>query len=157
MTIHEIRLAQGAWRYDDEKRLGQPGGFGEVFEGEGDDGPVAVKRLLATANQFGHRELDINRRLMERNLEHVVPVYDAGQDAGSDRYFLVMPVCGESLQDVVRRHPDGMQLEDVTEAVSTILKGLTEVSDLVHRDLKPSNILRHQVIWKIADFELRIH
>jgi serine/threonine-protein kinase len=33
-----------------------------------------------------------------------------------------------------------------------IASGLSEVEDIVHRDLKPANILRHEGVWKIADF-----
>ena len=33
MTVHEIRLDNGAWKYDDSQRLGPIGGFGAVFVG----------------------------------------------------------------------------------------------------------------------------
>lgn len=152
MSKVTIRLPGGEWEFDDAAQLGKPGGFGAVFNGSGPDGPVAIKRLHAHADFVAQREMDVNRQLMERHLKHVVPVLDAGQDANSDRYFLVMPVCEGSLQDEISRCSGGVGLRMAEEAVAAIISGLLEVSDLTHRDLKPDNVLRHGGEWKIADF-----
>lgn len=147
-----IRLPHGEWRFDPTQRLGAPGGFGEVFVGVGfDGGSVAVKRLYVTADQAAHRELRIADRLMSCNLTNVIPVLDAGQDADSDRYFLVMSRAERSLQDEINASAS-IPLPQAVDILLQICTGLAEVADLVHRDLKPANVLRHDGQWKVADF-----
>lgn len=146
-----IRLNEAEWNYDDAAPLGPAGGFGEVFRGEGGIGPVAVKRLKLTASAAAHREMNISQALSGRSLTHVVPVLDYGQDAGSDSYFLVMPICDRSLQDEI----DAKGVLTLAEARSValhVLAGLREVGEIVHRDLKPGNVLYLNDTWRLADF-----
>lgn len=145
-------MPAGEWEYDDAAPLGEAGGFGEVFRGRGEIGDVAVKRLKLSAAQAAHRELKIGQRLMQRELSHVVPILDAGQDAESERYFLVMPICDGSLQDEIDRSQGGVEISILNDAVKAIISGLQEVDNITHRDLKPSNILLHEGVWKVADF-----
>ncbi len=147
----EIRLTDGVWTYDDSDSLGPPGGFGQVFRGSGECGPVAVKRLKLTAGAATHRELTLGATLSSRQLTNVVPVLDYGQDAQSDRYFLVMPICDRSLDQHLTDR--GMlEWSEISNITADIIDGLMEVGDIVHRDLKPANILWHDGRWKIADF-----
>lgn len=146
-----IRLERGEWSFDEGALLGPPGGFGEVFRGVGDGVPVAVKRLKLTAGAASHRELSIGSSLAERSHDHVVPILDYGQDAESDRYYLVMPVCDRSLQDMLTK-AGPMNLDELKSVALDVIAGLIEVKDIVHRDLKPGNILWHKDRWKIADF-----
>ncbi|MBX3489356.1 serine/threonine-protein kinase [Parvibaculum sp.] len=150
--MQTIKLLGGEWTFDESKPLGPPGGFGQVFLGSGPDGPVAVKRLLIRAAKAAHRELSIGRKLMSRELHYVVPVLDAGQDAESDRYFLIMPVCDCSLQEKIDELDGTFDVDLFQTSIRAILGGLEEVSDITHRDLKPSNVLLHDGTWKIADF-----
>ena len=152
MAVKTIRLPDGEWKYDDADPLGKAGGFGEVFRGRGKDRDVAVKRLKLSAKQAAHRELKIGHQLMQRELSNVVPILDAGQDANSDRYFLVMPVCDCSLQDKIDESEDGVDINTANDAITAIIAGLQEVGDITHRDLKPANILLHDGKWKVADF-----
>ncbi len=76
---------------------------------------------------------------------------DAGQDAESDRYFIVMPICDRSLQDEIRMR-GALPADQVTKVVLEVLAGLASVPDIVHRDLKPANILLYDGRWCIADF-----
>lgn len=147
-----IALPRGQWVYDTDDRLGSPGGFGEVFRGYAENGHVvAVKRLKISAAEAAHRELQMADHLMDRGLRHVLPFLDAGQDANSDSYFVIMPVAEKNLSAQLR---DGGPLEEEA-AVSVLLdiaSGLTEVGNIVHRDLKPDNVLFHESVWKLADF-----
>ena len=152
MAVQTVRLPSGEWQYDDAVRLGKPGGFGEVFRGRGKDGDVAVKLLNINAVQAAHRELNIGQQLMQRELSHVVPILDGDQDADSDRYFLVMPVCDCNLQDKIDETEDGVDISVARDVITAIIAGLQEVGDITHRDLKPANILLHEENWKIADF-----
>jgi hypothetical protein len=150
--VTRIRLPRGEWSYDESRRLGQPGGFGEVFEGERSDGlAVAVKRLMVTADQAAHRELAIADQLAGRSFKHVLGVFDAGEDADTGRYFVVMPRAEKSLADEIATHGT-LQSSAAAVVLMEIASGLAELPEIVHRDLKPANILRHDGCWKIADF-----
>ena len=146
-----IRLNNGEWTFDEGQRLGPPGGFGEVFVGAGSSGAVAVKRLNLTAGHAAHRELSIGAFLSSRTLKHIVPVFDAGQDADSDRYYLVMPICEGSLQDRLQTQGP-LPPAEARQTIIEILAGLHEAGDIVHRDLKPGNVLRLDGSWRLADF-----
>lgn len=147
----EIKLEHGTWTYNEADQLGPAGGFGEVFQGRGPDGKVAIKRLKIDASAAAHRELKIGKNLASRELKNVVPIFDYGQDADSDRYFLVMPVCDYSLQDFLNKNPS-LSWEEAKPIVLDIVSGLKEVGDIVHRDLKPGNILWNGEQWQVADF-----
>lgn len=114
-------------------------------------GPLAIKRLHVTAHDAAHRELRLAEDLVDRQFENVIPILDAGQDADSDHYFVVMPCADRSLQDAVTQ--DG-PFEDIqtAEVLHAIANGLHEARHIVHRDLKPDNVLFHEGRWKIADF-----
>jgi eukaryotic-like serine/threonine-protein kinase len=150
--METIRLPRGEWSYDPDLQLGPSGGFGAVFAGQGSDGrPVAVKRLHMTAADAAHRELRIAAELAGRRLSHVIPVFDAGEDAGSGHYFVVMARAERSLLQEIRRGSLPNDRE-AAELLLQIARGLAEVDDLVHRDLKPGNVLLHDGSWKVADF-----
>lgn len=104
-----------------------------------------------TASQAAHRELEIGKSLSERQLNNIVPILDCGQDAASDRYFLVMPICDRSLQDEINNKGTFFAGEFI-ERLLAILSGLSEAQDITYRDLKPFNVLMHESVWKIADF-----
>ncbi|AKO96720.1 Serine/threonine protein kinase [Marinovum algicola DG 898] len=148
---HEIRLKGGIWTFDESDVLGPAGGFGEVFRGSGDSGTVAIKRLKLTADAAAHRELTLGESLASRTLKNVVPIIDFGQDAQSDRYFLIMPICQYSLQDYLNRYGP-IAWTECAPIIDSIIDGLSEVGDIVHRDLKPANVLYHDGKWKISDF-----
>jgi serine/threonine-protein kinase len=152
MSRVRIKLPKGVWTYDTKKPLGRPGGFGAVFSGTGSSNePVAIKKLHISAVDAAHRELKIAAELASRSLKHVMPILDAGQDAESDGYYIVMPVGERSLQDVLDSKGK-MDEKEAEEVLRQIAEGLAEVSDIVHRDLKPSNILLLSGTWRIADF-----
>jgi len=150
--VDVIKLERAEWEYDPEKQLGSEGGFGVVFAGAGGGyGPVAVKRLRISVKEAAHRELRIARDLADREFVNVIPVYDSGQDANSNSYFVVMAIAQRSLQDELKGGKACDEM-NVVAILHDIAKGLSEVTDIVHRDLKPGNVLYHAGKWKIADF-----
>lgn len=147
-----VRLPNSTFEYDPARPLGKVGGFGQVFLGKTSSGEdIAVKKLHLSAADAAHRELRIADELKGRSFEHVLPFIDAGQDADTGDYFVVMPVAEDSLQSKLSQNGPFA----ATEAASVVLQiaeGLLEVGELVHRDLKPDNVLLHEGKWKIADF-----
>ena len=63
---------------------------------------------------------------------------------------------GESLEDVVRRHPAGLPVEDAVEWMQGIAAGVAYLHDhgIVHRDLKPGNIFLDDGQVKLGDYGL---
>lgn len=147
-----IKLPGGVYEYDPDRPLGKRGGFGQVFAGKSLGGnDIAVKKLHLKAADAAHRELRIADELRGRTFDHVVPFVDAGADAETSDYFVVMPKAEGNLQNLVEL--GGSQPPAKTaEILLQIVVGLIDVGELVHRDLKPDNILLHDGVWKIADF-----
>ena len=142
------------WRYDAGRPIGEPGGFGTVYEGSSTEGAkLAVKKLRITADEAYHRELDVARDLIGRDFEHVLPILDAGQDADSHHYYIVMPRADRDLQNEIDTS-SGLDASAGAEILLQIVAGLQELPHLIHRDLKPGNILLHEGKWKVADFGL---
>jgi hypothetical protein len=147
-----IRLPGGEWEYDPDVQLGRTGGFGAVFLGRSaQHGDVAVKRLKLEASRAAHRELAIATDLAGKSFNHIIPIYDAGLDAESDHYFVVMAKAEHSLSDVLNRELS-FPSEEATAILLQVANGLAEASHIVHRDLKPANVLFHDGWWKVADF-----
>ena len=147
-----IKLPSSTFAYDPNQPLGKRGGFGQVFAGRSAScDEVAVKKLHLSAADAAHRELRIADELKGRSFEHVIPFIDAGEDADTGEYFVVMPRAQFSLQASIET-TDVLTIADTAGVLLQITKGLLEVGDLVHRDLKPDNVLLHEGKWKIADF-----
>jgi len=150
--VIRIRLTRNEWWYEPEQPLGPEGGFGAVYEGRGsNDELVAVKRLSLSADDLAHREMTVADDLIDRQLEWVIPMLDAGQDAESEAYFVVMARAEKSLQQDIGSGRTFSE-PDAIDVLLSIVSGLREVQHIVHRDLKPGNILLHEGAWKIADF-----
>ena len=147
-----IALPGGRWTYDTDDRLGPPGGFGEVFRGYAeDDRAVAIKRLKISAAEAAHRELLMADVLRNQDLQYVLPFLDAGQDAESDSYFVVMPIATKSLSAHLNE-TGSLEEPAAASILRDIAAALAEVDNIVHRDLKPDNVLLHDAAWKLADF-----
>ncbi|MBN2411247.1 serine/threonine protein kinase [candidate division KSB1 bacterium] len=148
----KIKLSLKTWYYNPDKQLGPKGGFGVVFYGEDEDkNECAIKKLNVDANEIGHRELRLADDFVKKDFKNIIQVYDSGQDAESDNYYIVMALAEKSLQDELE---NGISFNDfeAKEILLSIINGLLEVPHIIHRDLKPCNILFHKKHWKIADF-----
>src|SRR5438309_1442368 len=115
--MKKIKLAGGVFEYDPNRKLGKPGGFGQVFFGKTVDGQqVAVKKLYISAEEAAHRELRVADGLQGRDLHFVIPYVASGEDADSGEYFVIMAKATKSLQDHIE---EGGVLK-VTETASVL-------------------------------------
>lgn len=148
----KISLPNGVWEYDEAKPLGKAGGFGQVFLGRSaSKAELAVKRLHLTAASAAHREMAIAEEMVGKNHDHVIRFLDAGEDADSGFYFVVMEKAEKSLEDELAAK-GAIDPAAVTEVLLHAASALLEVGRLVHRDIKPGNLLFHEGRWKLADF-----
>jgi eukaryotic-like serine/threonine-protein kinase len=149
-----------AGRYQVERRLGA-GGMSTVFLATDTvlERSVAIKLLaehLAEDEAFVIRFR--NEALAAARLQHpnVVQVFDSGEDAGSQRHYIVMEyVEGPSCADLLREHKI-LDVEDSVRIVSDACHGLDYAhrAGVVHRDVKPGNLLvaNETGTTKLADF-----
>ena len=129
------------------------GGFGEVYFALSDAGKEVALKLI-------RRNLDIEIRGVTHclNLKHpnLIALYDIRGDEHEDRWVVMEYVSGESLEDAIERHPDGMPAELALQWFQGIAAGVAHLHEngIVHRDLKPANIFLDQGTVKIGDYGL---
>lgn len=129
------------------------GGFGEVYFAISDAGKEVALKLI-------RRNLDVEVRGVTHclNLKHpnLIALYDIRTDEHEDRWVVMEYVSGESLEDVIEHHPDGMPVELVLQWFSGLAAGVAYLHDhgIVHRDLKPANIFLDDRTVKIGDYGL---
>ncbi|MCG8448193.1 MAG: serine/threonine protein kinase [Pirellulales bacterium] len=129
------------------------GGFGEVYFAVSDAGKEVALKLI-------RRNLDVELRGVRQclNLKHqnLVALYDIRSDEIDDRWVVMEYVSGESLEDVIDRHPEGMPHDLLLHWFSGIAAGVAYLHDhgIVHRDLKPANIFLDDGVVKIGDYGL---
>ncbi|QEG34686.1 serine/threonine-protein kinase [Bythopirellula goksoeyrii] len=129
------------------------GGFGEVYYALSDAGKEVALKLI-------RRNLDVEIRGVTHclNLKHanLVAIYDIRTDENDDRWVVMEYVSGESLEDAIDRHPNGMPVDLAIAWFSGIAAGVAYLHDhgIVHRDLKPANIFLDEDTVKIGDYGL---
>ncbi len=115
------------------------GGFGEVYFATSEAGKEVALKLI-------RRNLDIELRGVRQclNLKHpnLVALYDLRTDSIDDQWVVMEFVNGESLEDAINRHPEGMPVDEALQWLRGIAAGVGYLhsSGIVHRDLKPGNI-----------------
>jgi len=150
--MRTIKLNHQQWKLDENSPLAKKGGFGQVFEGyDSNNDKFAIKKLGIDVSDSANREIAIGEKLSISVFKNVVPIVDYGQDADSNQYFLVMPVCSKNLQEEIDTR-GALSVDESLKILLEILNGLKEVDNIVHRDLKPQNILFYNGSWRIADF-----
>jgi hypothetical protein len=129
------------------------GGFGEVYFATSDAGKEVALKLI-------RRNLEVELRGVTQclNLKHpnLIALYDIRTDEMGDQWVIMEYVSGESLEDVIERHPGGMPLAEALWWIRGICAGVAYLHDhgIVHRDLKPGNIFSDEGTVKIGDYGL---
>jgi Protein kinase domain len=129
------------------------GGFGEVYFATSDAGKEVALKLI-------RRNLDVELRGVTQclNLKHpnLIALYDIRTDSVDDQWVVMEYVSGESLEQVIERHPQGMPVDEVLSWMRGICAGVSYLHDhgIVHRDLKPGNIFSDEGTVKIGDYGL---
>jgi len=138
--------------YTIKRGVGQ-GGFGEVYYATSDGGKEVALKLI-------RRNLDVELRGVSQclNLKHtnLVALFDTRVDGQGDSWVVMEYVPGESLEEEITRHQDGLPLADALAWFHGIAAGVGYLHDrgIVHRDLKPGNIFNDEGVVKIGDYGL---
>jgi eukaryotic-like serine/threonine-protein kinase len=131
--------------YTFERELGR-GGMATVYlvMDEKHHRPVALKvlhpeRALALGPERFRREIAMAARLQH---PHILSVFDSGELPGSQLWFTMPYVEGETLRDRLRR--DGqLPVEDAVRIAREAAQALqyAHTHGVIHRDIKPENLL----------------
>lgn len=137
------------------------GGFGIIDKVECEDGNHYARKTFAPSDQFKDdatlcdrlkvrfiREVKTQRILPE---EYFIPILFDDLNVSSP--YFIMPLADAVYTGEINKCRDENRNP---EGLGDILNSLEFLHDkaLVHRDLKPQNILKHNGIWKLADFGL---
>ncbi len=138
--------------YTIKRGVGQ-GGFGEVYFAVSDGGKEVALKLLR-----GHSDIELRGVANCLNLKHpnLVHVYDLKTDEHGDTWLVMEYVLGESLAQVIGRHPSGLPANLAKEWFLSLARAVGYLHDhgVVHRDLKPANIFVENGTLKVGDYGL---
>jgi hypothetical protein len=139
--------------YTIKRGVGQ-GTFGEVYFAVSDGGKEVALKLLRGHNL--ESELRGIRDCLNVKHPHLVHLYDLLSDAAGNRWLVMEYVFGESLAQVINRHPAGLSVELAKDWFAALARGVGYLHDqgIVHRDLKPANIFIEHGHLKIGDYGL---
>ena len=141
------------------------GGMGAVYKAKQAklDRIVAIKVLPETFSR-GEDELNFAKRFEQEaramaKLDHpaILSVYDYGETAGGQLYFVMEFVDGMDIHQYLKLHGGKLPAEHALSICAHVLDALeyAHSQGIVHRDIKPANILlNREGRVKIADFGL---
>lgn len=138
--------------YTLKRGVGQ-GGFGEVYFAVSDSGKEVALKLLRGSTDVELRGVANCLNLKHPNLVHI---YDLKTDAHGDKWLVMEYVLGESLAQVIDRHPAGLPVPLAGDWFQHLARAVGYLHDhgVVHRDLKPANVFIEHGSLKVGDYGL---
>ena len=137
------------------------GGFGVIDMVLCDDGNTYARKTFSPSDEFKNDQ-NLCDRLKTRFIREVktqklltsdyfIPIIYANLNVPNP--YFIMPLADDVFTDEIVRSKESGRIPD---GLGDILNALEFLHDkgLVHRDLKPQNILKHNGVWKLADFGL---
>lgn len=135
------------------KRAIHRGGFGEVYYAISDAGREVALKLLQHNTEVELRGVQQCLNLTHPNL---VTIFDVRSDAEGDHWIIMEYVSGETLDEAIRRHPQGMPPALAWQWIRGIVDATQYLHSrgIVHRDLKPANVFSQENLIKVGDVGL---
>jgi len=135
-----------AGKYAIRKLIGR-GGMGAVYEGE----HVEIgKRVAIKVIEHEHaRSAELAARFKREaraasavESEHIVQVFDVGEDPKIGLYMVMEYLAGEDLAERIARAGGKLPVEEATPLVIQAARALAKAhaAGVIHRDLKPANL-----------------
>jgi serine/threonine-protein kinase len=142
----DLAGAMIAGKYLVKRRIGE-GGMGAVYEAE----HVEIgKRVAVKVIEHEHaRSAELAARFRREaraasavESEHIVQVFDVGQDPEVGLYMVMELLAGEDLSSRLEAHGGKLPVEDAASIVVQTARALAKAhgAGVVHRDLKPANL-----------------
>jgi eukaryotic-like serine/threonine-protein kinase len=135
-----------AGKYLVKRRIGA-GGMGAVYEGEHVEigKRVAIKVIdheHAKSEELAQRFRREARAASSVESEHIVHVFDVGQDPDVGLYMVMEILSGMDLATRLEQCGGALPLEEATTILLQTARGLAKAhaAGVVHRDLKPANL-----------------
>lgn len=140
------------------------GGFGGVFKCLDDSGNAHAVKLLHP-NCFGYtarflKEARLQKKLFDRNVTGILPVYDTGMWSCEERNIEVPYFVMKLVENPRSLDPNEDADWSYRQRVQLLIRALSYIDHLhhenwIHRDIKPSNLLvdKHARLY-ISDFGL---
>jgi serine/threonine-protein kinase len=123
------------------------GGMGAVYEGEHLEIGKRVAIKVIDGRHAAYDEMAARFRREARaasavESEHIVQVFDVGQDPAAGLYMVMELLSGEDLARRMERAGGSLPLEDVITIGVQAARALAKAhaAGVVHRDLKPANL-----------------
>jgi hypothetical protein len=129
------------------------GGFGEVYFAVSDSGKEVALKMLRGRADVELRGVGHCLNLKHPNLVHI---YDQKTDDQGTAWIVMEYILGESLADVLDRHPQGLPTHLARDWFQSLARAVGFLHDhgVLHRDLKPANVFLENGTVKVGDYGL---